>query len=158
MARMKTSGTLEERVARMAHTLNINLRAAQQRDYADFAEFKFIEKQLLKTGYASPESKKRQQKAEQEGTRVITLAHELKPDALKRKYTQEQLKEYEQVLTSALQKANFLKGKKGAKEFDQRAGVFKERIERTTGETIDKKKVTKCRYLEKDERRARFFK
>ena len=125
MAKMKTTGTLAQRVARMTHTLNINLRNAQARNYADFAEYKFIERQLTNAGFITKGG----------------YAVEAKPAALAKRFTEEQLQSYEKTLTSALQKAEFLKGRKGAQEFEERAGIFKERIERTTGETIDKSKV-----------------
>lgn len=125
MAKMKTTGTLAERVARMTHTLNINLRNAQARNYADFAEYKFIERQLTHAGFITKSG----------------YAVEAKPAALAKRFTEDELKAYERTLTSALQKAEFLKGRKGAREFEERANIFKKRIESTTGAKIDKTKV-----------------
>ena len=137
----KTTGTLAEQVARMAKQLNKNLRDATKNGYMDFAEYKFIEKSLTNTLFASKPNARRIRESEATGERLTTYAIEDKPAQLQRRFTEEQLKEYKNVLENAQQKIMYVKGKAGAEELKKRSEVFKERIERTTGETIDITKV-----------------
>ena len=132
----KTTGSLAEQVARMAKNLNANIREATKAGYMDFAEYKFIQKSLTNTLFASRPSEKRKREAEATGKTLTVFAIEDKPANLQRRFTTEQLKQYKEVLENAQQKIMYVKGKKGAEEFKKRAEVFKGRIE-ATGANID---------------------